>query len=58
MSGDWMEADEDTAPCDVCGRPLRPDPDVIPEGVAGGPMCGDCYRAREFDETLWELDGP
>ena len=41
--------------CRVCGNNLtgdladQPDPPL-------GPMCGECYRAREFDQTLWEAD--
>jgi hypothetical protein len=41
--------------CGVCGLPLTGDPDDQPDHPAG-PLCGACHRAREFDETLWELD--
>ncbi len=41
--------------CTVCGRPLEGDPDDHPDPPFG-PMCGESYRAREFDQTLWELD--
>lgn len=41
--------------CGVCGRSLSGDPDDRPDHPAG-PRCGPCHRAREFDETLWELD--
>jgi len=55
LTGDWLDADDDATPCDVCGRPLGEDPDTVPDGDPAGPMCGDCYRMREFDETQWEL---
>lgn len=41
--------------CGVCGLPLAGDPDDQPDHPAG-PLCGPCSRAREFDETLWELE--
>lgn len=41
--------------CTVCDRPLEGDPDDHPDPPLG-PMCGESYRAREFDQTLWELD--
>lgn len=41
--------------CAVCGRPLDGDPDDQPDPPLG-PMCGESYRAREFDQTLWELE--
>ena len=31
-----------------CGTTTADDP--------AGPMCGDCARARAFDQTLWEQD--
>lgn len=39
--------------CTVCRQPLPRDPDdqVMPDGTV---MCGECYRMREFDQTLWE----
>lgn len=39
--------------CAVCGQPVEPDPDarVMPDGAV---ICGECFRAREFDEILWE----
>ncbi|MBA2254905.1 MAG: hypothetical protein H0W07_07320 [Chloroflexi bacterium] len=54
--GAWLDADDDAAPCSVCGGPLTGDPDDVAEGVPGGPMCGECHRAREFDQTIWEWD--
>jgi hypothetical protein len=50
----WLDADDDAAPCRVCGGPLGGDPDEQPDGTPLGAMCGECYRAREFDETIWE----
>jgi hypothetical protein len=41
--------------CAVCGQALAGDPDDQPDWP-GGPMDGECYRAREFDQTLWELE--
>jgi len=40
--------------CSVCGQPLDGDQDDE-SGHPGGPMCGSCVRAREFDQTMWEL---
>jgi hypothetical protein len=45
----------ETPRCGVCGLPLDGDPDDQPTHPSG-PLCGPCVRAREFDETLWELD--
>jgi hypothetical protein len=47
--------DLDDATCSVCGQLLTGDPDDQPDPPAG-PMCGECSRAREFDQTLWEAD--
>ncbi len=41
--------------CMICGSVLTGDPDDQPYPPAG-PMCGECYRAREFDQILWEQD--
>jgi hypothetical protein len=46
-------ADEKT--CGVCGQPLLGDPDDQPFPPLG-PMDGECYRARQFDEIQWEKD--
>ena len=45
---------DEEAACRVCDRPLKGDPDDHPEPPLG-PMCGDCYRARELDP---EARGP
>ncbi|MCY7417282.1 MAG: hypothetical protein LH650_02075 [Chloroflexi bacterium] len=44
-----------SAGCGVCGGALVGDPDDV-LSAPQGPMCGACARAREFDQTLWELD--
>jgi hypothetical protein len=41
--------------CGVCGQPLTGDVDDQPFPPIG-PMCGECYRARQFDEILWETE--
>jgi len=41
--------------CGVCQQPLSGHPDDDPDHPAG-PLCGACVRAREFDETVWELE--
>jgi hypothetical protein len=38
--------------CTVCGRPLGQSPEDQPEWPTG-PMCGDCYQAREMDNEIW-----
>lgn len=37
--------------CTICGRPLGYLPDDQPDWPTG-PMCGECYQAREFDNEL------
>lgn len=54
--GAWLDADDDAAACRICGGPLDGDPDEVPEGTPTGPMCGECYRRREFDQTIWESE--
>ena len=46
-----MDADE---LCAVCGLPIdMSDPDV--DMAAPDPICGECFRMREFDEVvLWD----
>jgi hypothetical protein len=41
--------------CLTCGAALGMDPDDDPYGDAGGPICGECDRARNFDVILEEL---
>jgi hypothetical protein len=43
--------------CVICGDELIGLPDDQPDW-ATGPMCGDCYQARETDNDIWasELD--
>jgi hypothetical protein len=43
--------------CTLCGRPLEGHTDDQPEWPTG-PMCADCYQAREMDNEIWwsELD--
>lgn len=52
-----MDEDVSTDPlyCNVCGNRLEGDPDDQPDPPLG-PMCGESYRAREFDQTIWELE--
>lgn len=52
-SSPWREGHR----CTVCGDWLHGDKDDDPTHPTG-PMCGDCYRARAFDDQLWETGGP
>ncbi len=49
--------DEPGLTCTLCGRPLGYSSDDQPLWPTG-PMCGDCYQAREMDIDIWaaELD--
>ncbi|MEP7378024.1 MAG: hypothetical protein ABI725_00520 [Chloroflexota bacterium] len=38
--------------CLICGNELVGLPDDQPDWP-GGPMCGDCYQARETDNDIW-----
>lgn len=38
--------------CTLCGRPLGDSYDDQADWPTG-PMCGDCYQAREMDNELW-----
>jgi hypothetical protein len=38
--------------CDLCGRRLGELPDDQPDWPTG-PMCGDCYQARQMDDEIW-----
>lgn len=53
----WRVADPlTTRPvCTVCGDELTGDVDDDPLDP-GGPVCGDCWRARADDELMWALD--
>ncbi|MEA2676953.1 MAG: hypothetical protein QOJ81_1094, partial [Chloroflexota bacterium] len=44
--------------CVICGRQLGDSDDDQPDWPTG-PMCGDCYQARETDNDIWasELNG-
>ncbi|MEJ7752910.1 MAG: hypothetical protein WKF46_08190 [Candidatus Limnocylindrales bacterium] len=46
---------EEPSYCNVCGKVLDGDPDDQPDPPLG-PMCGESYRAREFDQTIWESE--
>ena len=53
----WLD---DELHCATCGRVLDADPDEDPAGDAGRPICGECYRERDFfvmDAADGELDG-
>jgi hypothetical protein len=43
--------------CAQCARPLGYSGDDQPDWP-GGPLCGDCYQARQMDDEIWwsELD--
>lgn len=41
--------------CSVCGDELVGDVDDDPL-APGGPVCGECWRARADDELLWAID--
>lgn len=47
------ENPEEPLACAVCGEEIDDDPDtqLTPDGVW---IFGECYRAREFDQLLWE----
>ena len=49
--------EEPNLACTMCGRPLGYNADDQPDWPFG-PMCGDCYQAREMDNDIWaaELD--
>jgi hypothetical protein len=38
--------------CISCGRPLGNSGDDQPEWPTG-PMCADCYQARQMDDEIW-----
>jgi len=43
--------DDDVVGCSLCGRPLGYSTDDQPFWPTG-PMCGDCYQARQMDDEL------
>jgi hypothetical protein len=52
--------DADVLICATCGHALDGDPDEEPTGDTGQPICGECYREREFfwmDAADGEWDG-
>ena len=54
---DTALAPDDELICHLCARPLGYSTDDQPDWPTG-PMCGDCYQAREMDNDIWaaELD--
>jgi hypothetical protein len=46
------DADEEPLFCVICGNELVGLPDDQPDWPTG-PMCGDCYQARETDNDIW-----
>lgn len=50
MAGELIEEPE--LYCTICGRRLGALPDDQPEWPTG-PMCGECYQAREMDNEVW-----
>jgi hypothetical protein len=53
MVDDILDGQDET--CTICGRPLGYNPDDQPHWPTG-PMCGDCYQAREMDNDIWAAD--
>ena len=41
--------------CVICGQPLVGEADDQPDWPTG-PMCGNCYQAREMDNDLWMIE--
>lgn len=46
---------EDYPLCTICGSPLGNSSDDQPLWPTG-PMCGECYQAREMDNEIWWTD--
>jgi hypothetical protein len=42
--------------CTTCGALLEGDPDEVPTGDAGRPICGECERSRNFDADVQLMD--
>jgi hypothetical protein len=59
MADETATADPAEQPetCANCGRPLGYSSDDQPDWPTG-PLCGDCYQARQADDEAWwsELD--
>ena len=49
------DAPYDQLQCTLCGRPLGFSTDDQPFWPTG-PMCGDCYQAREMDNDIWATE--
>ncbi len=50
------EADGESLYCVACGAELGFDPEDTPDAEGPGRhLCGECYRAREFDADLQML---
>lgn len=47
---------DDDLYCESCGKLLDGDPEDDPTGEDGGPICGECNRARNFDDIQFALD--
>ena len=46
------EMTDEVALCTLCGRALGDSSDDQPFWPTG-PMCGDCYQARQMDDEIW-----
>ena len=44
--------DEPNLICVICGSPLGYSGDDQPDWPTG-PMCGECYQARQMDDEIW-----
>jgi hypothetical protein len=44
--------------CGVCALPILEEDEDDPDALLdqSPPICGECARARNFDELLWEAD--
>jgi len=54
MADETLPADsvDDPQLCSTCGRPLGYSSDDQPDWPSG-PLCGDCYQARQMDDEIW-----
>jgi hypothetical protein len=41
--------------CSICGRRLGLFPEDQPDWPTG-PICGDCYQARQMDDEIWSSE--